>query len=218
MHSLQYTQRKLSKMHEQISISYHEAGHAIIGLLGFMNILAVRISESEDGNTFEGFTSYDLLFNDTDIKDNYLTDFQLMSEISMFYAGLAAEKCHFKNASGSDIFPMILKMGSQSDIKEASKLIKKIHHIAPGSQRYNFKNKMMKATMKTLSLHWDAVSVVAHALFKKKKITTQELQKLLSTKTKDKEFWKSHFKKLNYFHNLKENVTQKELKDTLTYV
>ena len=110
------------------------------------------------------------------------------------YAGLTAEKFHFKKMSGSDKFPLYWRDGSSDDTKDAAYLIKRFSPVAPGKKRYAYKKKIIKRTFTLLEQHWDAVTIVAHALVQKKRLGFSELKELLIKKSEDKEFWKDRFK------------------------
>ena len=60
---------------------------------------------------------------------------------------------------------------------------------------------MIKEVNDELKENWDAVTVVAHALFKKKRLNFDELKMLLTTKTESKEFWKEQFAIINNFYS-----------------
>ena len=107
---------------------------------------------------------------------------------------MIAEKQHFKNISGSDKFPLLLRESSSDDTSYAAGLIKQYNIVPAERKRFYYKKKLIKETLIELREHWDAVTLVSHALFKKKKLSYHELKILLTRKTKNKELWKNKFK------------------------
>jgi len=197
--SLHSIRKKLSKTHELISVTFHEAGHAVYGLLHLMRVESVCIV---DGPRVGGLTLYNSLGESALKEDSPNTLYDLyINEVAIKYAGLAAEKIHYKKISGSNKFPMILRDGSSDDTLSAAYLIRK-HDLSPaGKKRYSFKKKLIREVSLELENHWDAVTVIAHALFDRKKIYFDDIKNILIKKTEDKEFWKNKFKDINYIYN-----------------
>ena len=102
--------KKFHEIHELISTSYHEAGHTVYGLLSLMKIESVCVFADKKSKRIEGFTHYNSPRLDF-IQDNTLFGNRLYCEIGLSYAGLIAEKRHFKLISGSDKFPSVSKRG-----------------------------------------------------------------------------------------------------------
>jgi hypothetical protein len=189
LNDLDLIREKITNTHDFISTSYHEAGHTIYALLHFIKVDSVRVFVDKKTERVGGLTWYRLpprIDHNTDL--NFAK-----SEICLKYAGLVAEKHHFKQISGSDKFPLFLKDGSSEDTITAAKLIKRHNLAPPGKPRYNYKKKLIGKTLKELQKHWEAVTVVAHRLFNKKRISFDELRKMLTTQIADKEFWKTQF-------------------------
>jgi hypothetical protein len=187
--------KDITYTHELISSSYHESSHTIYALLHFMMIHSVRVFPDKKTNRIEGFTHYDSLSLDT-IQNVELLKNRLQAEVGLSYAGLVGEKYQYKLHSGSDKFPSFLGDGSSKDLSEASETIKKYQLAPPGRQRYLYKKRMVRKTFKELKEHWEAVSVIAHALFKRKRLNFEDLKQLLTKKTENKEFWKKQFKNI----------------------
>ena len=190
--------KKAAFIHNLISTSYHEAGHAVYGLLHLMKVELVQIMK-EKNNFVNGLTHFDYIsiYNDTaeDIKLS-----AIYAEIGLRYAGLTAEKYHFKNISGSDKFPMFLKNGSSEDTLHAANLIK-LHNLAPpGKKRYVFKKKFIAYVLSRLQNNWGDVNLVAHGLFQKKRLYYTDLKSLLTKKSENKEFWREQFKAIDYIY------------------
>jgi len=45
--------------------------------------------------------------------------------------------------------------------------------------------------------HWEAIDLVAHSLFKHKRLSYQDLKVLLTTKSRNRKFWKETFKEID---------------------
>ncbi len=208
--------RRKAQIHELITVSYHEAGHVIYGLLHFMKIDQAFLFESKTiKGRINGLTHFDSILNPGELFDSDLIAGRVNAEVCMHYAGLVAEKHLFKMTSGSDKFPLFLKDGSEDDIYEVAQMIKKHNLALPGKKRYAYKKKLMKETLSELQNNWKAVSLVAHVLFEKKKINFLELKELLTKKSADKEFWKEQFKTINYIFDNRDTLDEKKLKSIL---
>lgn len=207
--------KKFHKTHELISTSYHEAGHAIYGLLHYMNIGDVLVFEDKKSKRIHGFTHYEPS-ELSKIEDSALFNDRLHAEICLSYAGLVAEKRHFKLISGSDKFPMFLREGSSHDFSEAAALFQKYGLCKPGRERYNYKQKLIKQVNLEMIEHWDAVTLVAHALFEKKKLEFADVKYMLTKKTEDKDFWKKLFKSYEQMYSNSEGLDEKLQKSILS--
>jgi ATP-dependent Zn protease len=183
----------LAKNYDMIMTSYHEAGHVVYGLLHYTRVEAVYLLENKSSRRIEGFTHYDSYGLDT-ITDRVLYNDSLNTEICILYAGLIAEKYHFRLVSGSNKFPMFLREGSSNDTLTAAALIKKYKLSLPGKKRFNYKKKLTKKIEQELKDNWEAVIIIAHGLFQKKKLHFSDLRRLLTTKTTNKALWKKKFK------------------------
>lgn len=197
---LDNVRKKVTQTHELICTTYHESGHTIYALLHYMIVWTVRVYKDKESNRIDGFTNYCSLDINT-INDPFILSDRLRTEVGLCYAGLVAEKYQYKLHSGSDKFPSCLSDGSSKDIKDASGIIKKFDLSPAGKKRYNYKQRMIKEVNDELKENWDAVTVVAHALFKKKRLNFDELKMLLTTKTESKEFWKDQFAIINNFYS-----------------
>lgn len=209
--SIKDIRKKAYQVHELISTSYHEAGHTIYGLLHCMKIESVYVFEAPKSKRIEGFTHYNSPTLDS-IQDSTLLMDRIHAEIGLSYAGLAAEKRYFKISSGSDKFPLFLRDGSSHDTHSASQIIKKYNLAPAGKKRYDFKKKIIKEVNQELQENWDAVTLVAHALFQKKKLYFSELKTLLTKKGPNKEFWKQHFKAICYQYDNAHILGEKDFK------
>ena len=214
--SLEDIRKKFAQTHELIFVSYHEAGHAVYGLLHLMKINPVYLFESKKQKRIWGVTHFESILDSENIQDSDLISERTHSEICIQYAGLAAEKYHYKTVSGSDKFPISLKQGAECDTAAAAFLIKKYNLAPPGVKRYSYKKKLIKETFNELYDNWDAVTLVAHALFEKKRLNFLELQNLLIKKSKNKSFWKEQFKIINYIFDNKDALDIKEIKSIMS--
>jgi len=191
--------KKVTKTYEFITTSYHEAGHAVFALLCCMKVSAVCIFEHKMLKRIHGFTQYE----SPDIDPNHLQFIQqLEQEIGLSYAGLLTEQHHFRCISGSDQIPMFIKEGSSNDIFAITKMLQKYNPVPAGKKRYAYKQKLARKTMKILIEHWDAIELVAHSLFKHKRLVYQDLRDLLTKKSKNKKFWKEQFRIISQNFNI----------------
>jgi hypothetical protein len=205
---------KQSLDYETIALAWHEAGHTVAGLLNYAKVTNVCFSNITKPGGPDGDTYYTMYYNRF-VEDEDLARVLLIFELQIVYAGLIAEKTYYKNICGSEKFPAHLKSGSREDIEEGSRIIRKNKLIKSGRQTFLFKKQIQKDVEMLLKEYWDAVSIVAHALYHKKRLSYLELKSLLTRKAKDKEFWKEHFKKLNIIHNDKRTVSEYVVKDIL---
>lgn len=164
---------------------------------------------------FGGITNYILIEELDNITDILLFNYLMNSYICINYAGMLAEKQHFKNVSGSSKFPKILQAGCETDFKEASKIIKTYSAVMPGKKRSNYKKRLINSTLKKLNIHWDAVTLVAHALYSKKRLNFIDLKNLLTKKSKNKQFWKNQFKLINMIFK-KQDIDELKIKSILS--
>ena len=194
--------KKFTKVYESIATSYHESGHTVFALLCLIKINYVHIFEHKTLKRVHGFTYYE--YRDLDINSS---DFgrSLQQEIGFGYAGLLAERHHFKSISGTDRIPMFIKEGSSEDLSSIRKIINKYNPVPPGKKRDAYKKKIAKETATALVEHWDAVDLIAHALFKHKRLSYQDLQDILTKKSQNKKFWREQFK--DYQSNLSFTLT-----------
>lgn len=194
-----------------IATSHHESGHVICALFNCIKISSVHTS-SETLN--EGTTDYhplDISF----IEDNDLLSIILMQELQVLYGGLIGEKIYYREICGSEKFPMHLRIGSSSDISAASDLIVK-HNIAkPGKHRMLLKKQIQSDVHNILNEHWNAVKIVAHALYKNKRLSFDELKHLLTRKTNNKDFWKDRFKKIRLLYNETSTLDEASIRDLI---
>lgn len=207
--------KKVTKTHELIAVSYHESGHTIFGLLNFMKIGSVTVFTNSKNSRGEGVTNYEAGLDDSE-EDSTLLNFWLKAEIGLCYAGGCAEKHYFKIISGSDKLPKFLKDGSEDDIAEAARLIRKYNLAPAGKKRYVYKQKLIKETYKILEEYWADITLVSHSLFDKKRLYYSDIKSLLCKKSQNKEFWKEQFKLIDFISNNSESIDSKELKSIMS--
>jgi hypothetical protein len=197
--------KKQSYDYELIAMCYHEASHIICGLVNYMEISDAGVMRNE-----EGYTNY-VFYGPEDIKDKILEKILITNELQTCYAGLVGEKLYYKNICGSDKFPLHLRIGSHSDLKEASKIINKHKLSESGKKRLVFKKQIQEDIKVMLLEHWDAVKILAHALYKKKKLTFEEIKLLLIKKSENKDFWRGRFKKISIIQNKMDDENAEEI-------
>ena len=203
--------KKISRTHEMISTSYHESGHAVYSLLYGLRVSSVCIFENKKNNRIEGFCYYETP-NLLKIQDINLLYSLLNYEIGIKYAGLTAERYFFKIISGSDKFPIFLRDGSSDDTLSAAAIIRQYNVAPPGKKRYEFKKKKIKQVLQDLTNYWDDVTLLAHALFSKKKISFSDIKKLFLKKSPNKKFWKNKFKDIANVFEKNLSLDEKDLK------
>ena len=203
--------QKIAKQFELISTSFHEAGHVIISLLFKIKVSYVYVYYNKTSNRVEGYCGYEIP-DSSEIQDLHLCKNLAEKEIGVKYAGLTAEKYHFKILSGSDKFPMFLRDGSSDDTISAANLIRQ-YNIAPaGKKRYQYKKNKINEILELLQNYWDDVTLVAHAIFAKKKLSFKHLKNLLNKKSKNKSFWKTQFKDIEHIFTKLDSLDEKDLK------
>lgn len=191
--SIGEVRKKVTKTYESILCNYHEAGHTIFALLHCMKVNCVYVFEHKVFKRISGFTQYESSFSED--SSNFIE--LLEREISLSYAGLLAEKHHFKMISGSDQLPMFIKEGSSDDLLAIRRLIQKYNLVPAGKKRYAYKQKIARQTLSLLVEHWEAIDLVAHSLFKHKRLSYSDLKILLISKSHNKKFWRDLFKEID---------------------
>jgi len=207
--------KKKSWDYDLIAMAHHEAGHVVCALHNFMyvNDASVMTPNKKEGSTNFIIYGYYDEYNDSTVEDQDLHKILLIFEIQTLYAGLIAEKMYYKDICGSHKFPNHLKNGSSYDTGLASSLIRKNKLAQPGKQTFLLKKQIQYDVEQILAEHWDAVKVVAHFLYQKKRLTFDEMKYALSRRTERKDFWKDKFKKIKLIHNDKIHPTEEFVKD-----
>ncbi len=208
--------RKLSIAKQQandyglIATSYHESSHAIVALINLLMIYNVDIIDSQEGNA-----QYFIHHADQTEDDN-LTNILALAEVKTIYAGLVGEKMYYKDICGSSKFPMHLKNGSAEDTNIAAKLIRKYRLANSGPATFKLKQDIKEEVERLLVRHWEAVKIVAHALYKKKKLDFSELKYLLSRIPQDKDFWKDKFKTIKIIYDEESDISTKRVRNLIS--
>lgn len=130
--------KKVTKTHEFISTSYHEAGHTIYALLHLMKVNSTSVFEDKKLKRIHGLTYYDFPRDLEDIQDPELVTSLVKADIGTSYAGLITEKSLFKSISGSTQTPMFISDGSTEDNQSARELMKKYNLAPPGAKKGGF--------------------------------------------------------------------------------
>lgn len=185
---------RLSQQFYLIMTSHHEAGHAIMALLSFMQVSSLYLAnDSKDSKCiYEFHADFEDNSNEKVLKKH------VYNSILVKYAGIASEKHLFKTLSGSDKFPVYLKDGSSNDTMEASNIIKQYNIVESGTKRYAFKKKAFNDALSKLKTYWDDLILLSNLLFKKKRLNSDKIKNLLTKKSKNKDFWKNQFRLIEY--------------------
>jgi len=204
----------LADHYDLMSTIYHESGHVIYILLNLLKVRKVYVYQNEEKRS-EGFTYYNLP-DASSFSNTGILLFIMNLEICIKYAGLIAEKYHFKTISGCNKFPIFLRDGSSDDILSVTKIFKQYNFVPSGKKRYLYKKKLIKSTLDKLQLQWDDVVLIAHKLFQKRKLSFQYLKKILTTKSENKEFWKNQFKIIEFINKNCSKIDEKKYSLILT--
>jgi ATP-dependent Zn protease len=183
---------KLARQIEVISLVWHESGHALLALLYYFKVLHITITYTQE---VEGTTSY-LSLERVDLPDDIKIAIA-SNEIKLLYAGMVAEQLYYKEICGSSKLPSALRDGWQNDIKQVSNIIQRYDLAAPGKKRQDLKNQAKKDAAQMMTEHWDDLKLLSHALYKKKRLTFDDLKKLLTKKSENKDFWKLRFREID---------------------
>lgn len=203
--------KKQSCDYEMIASAYHEASHTIAALANFVLIDAVRIAWDKGGDTF-----YSIQYHADETEDPILKKLIVMAELRTIYAGLVGEKIYYKQICGSNKFPAHLKIGSSSDMKVGSDLIRRYKLANPGKETHQLKQDVRQDMEKFLYKHWETVKLLAHTLYRKKKLNFTELKYLLTRAKEDKDFWKDKFKRIKMIYEAKSELSEKVVKNLIS--
>lgn len=202
---------KVAQTHDLIYTSYHEAGHVIYGLLHLIKIECVYVYFDKESQSYGGYTHYNFLDADNFLSKD-IRQFIINSEISIKYAGLTAERYQFKTNCGSDKLPLFIKEGSSNDTKAAADLFRQRNIVVAGKKRSIYKKKLIQHTLDKLQNYWSDVALIAHNLFKYKKIYYSDLKKILLTKSNNKIFWRAQFKTIDFIYKNNERLDEKDFR------
>lgn len=175
-----------------IANSYHEASHIICALHNYFKVYSANVSTIEkdvDNNT--NFYSYDEPNTDEELKKVLL-----MFELQVMYSGMLGERIYYCGITGSTNFPMHLKSGSSYDFKHAQNIIRKNNLSTPGKKTQLLKKQIQFDVQQILNTYWEDVKLVAHLLYRKKKLAYSDLTYTLSRMSENKTFWKDRFRKI----------------------
>lgn len=195
--------------YELIASAYHEAAHTIVGLANLLYVDKVSITINQGGDT-----DY-FVFEADNTKDEWLKRMVLMAEVKTIYAGLVGEKMYYKDICGSINFPSHLKNGSSIDTSMASKLIRKYRLARSGAETFELKQDIRVEVEKLLITHWEAVKTVAHALYRKRKLSFSELKYML-VRTEEKDYWRDKLKKIKTIYEDKNGLCEKVVKNLIS--
>lgn len=199
--------KKDSEDYNSIAISYHEAGHTLIALYNLIEVISVNMSPKLE----EGITSYNTYVPEL-VFDEELAKVFIILDLQLGYAGLVSEKIYYTYICGKTVFPARLAKGAADDNLECQKMIIKYNLAPPGKQRTALKKKIKKDVYQILTEYWGDLRLIAHALYKHKRLNYKQLKNILY-KSENKEFWKSRFKKIEMIHS--KPVEEKIVKDII---
>ena len=202
--------RKLAQEIEVISCVYHETGHVLYGLLRHFQITSVFVNYT-DG--VEGITNY--FWIDKPDFDRDLIEHIAMDEVGASYAGFLAEGLFYRDICGSSILPKVLKEGSSLDIKAASQTIKQHNLAASGKPRQQLKRRVQNEINALLVEYWDDLKLISHRLHKVKRLSFDDLKKLLTKKSDKKEFWKKQFREIEWLFDSDSPLDNREIRRIL---
>ena len=196
-----------------IATAWHEASHTIVYLYYLKKVDRVHIISDQDQYGLTLITAFDPSESD----DKILTKMLILQELQAIYAGLIGEKIYYKEICGLDHFPMHLRSGSSSDIREASRLIQRYRLSTPGRDRYQLKIQIQKDAKKVLQDNWGDVRLIAHALCQTKDLSYQAIKDILTKKSKNRDVWKRKFKMMSFLY-ASEEITFEQIKQGLAEV
>ena len=172
------------------------------------SVVVIYANESVEGTTY--YLSVDQSNTDTETTGHLILD-----EVYMSYAGLVAERMHYKDICGSSRFPWVLKEGSSPDLKNASAIIKKFNLALPGKPRQELKRKVQQELTRLMTDHWDDLKLMAHALYKTKRLSYEDLKSLLTKKSKHRDFWKGQFREIGSLFDAPESLDSASIRAIL---
>jgi hypothetical protein len=200
------TTEKLGHTFETISCCWHEAGHVLFGLLRYFKITSVSVSYVQ---VIEGITHYRGL--ERQDLDPSLLELLAIDEVRMSYAGLVAERLYYRDICGSNKFPASLKEGWNTDFKAATDTIKR-HNLAPaGAKRAAFKRHLQSQLHAIMIEHWVDLKLIAHAIYKTKRLSFDDLKALLTKKSVNRKFWKERFREIEMLFAQSETIDSSEI-------
>jgi hypothetical protein len=192
--------KKQSLDYVKIAASYHEAAHAFFAVYNCMKVLEINISNLDYG--YVHYLPYDIDYID-------LLDKLIIFELQMLYSGLISEKIYYNDICGSNIFPAHL-YGAYSDTKAASLLIKKYKFLFPNKSVALIKKHNKKYIKTLLQEHWSIIKLIAHNIYKKEKLSEDDLKFILLNKTNNRKFWRGRYKAIELIYS-DDKISKEEL-------
>lgn len=111
---------------------------------------------------------------------------------------------------------MFLRDGSSDDTLSAAALIRQYNISPPGKKRYSYKKKKINEVLHSLKDYWDDVTLLAHRLFRKKRMSFIDIKNLLIKHSPNKKFWKEQLKIISDLFDKNMHLDEKYLKHTLS--
>jgi hypothetical protein len=205
--------RKANKIHsfdyERIFMCYHESSHILISIINFFKVFSANVMTENDK---EGSTNfYNYIYEDFD--DLELRNHLINCEIQILFAGLIGEKIHYKDICGSEKFSLYLRLGSSSDLKTISNLIKKYNLAIAGKNRKKFKNNLISETNILLETYWKDVKLLSHALYRRRKLNYSEIKYILTKQSENKIFWSERYDKISILNDGRRRFSEESIRE-----
>lgn len=177
-----------SKELQLVLTAYHEAGHAVIGLLNFVKTRGISIVP-ESGSY--GSTLFDFVFP-TKETPKQLSNALLASNLYLLAAGEIAnnvlcEKLGCKKAA------RLIARGGHDDRLRISKVIKDYKLAEPGRLRKELKAAINNKTRQFVETHWEEIVMLASFLLEHRKASFEDVKTCLLSVRGKKTFWKCRF-------------------------
>lgn len=204
--------KKQSIDYSLIAAAHHEASHSIVALLNLIQVSDVSVKIDDADAT--GLTQF-YMYKNSHTEDKELLEMLTIADLQVAYAGLQGEKLYYKDICGSSKFPLHLRIGSSEDFSTAQKLIRSHNLASPGKETSALKKKLQVEVEQMLVAYWDDVKLVAHQLYKRRKLFYADLKNLLTRNNDNKDFWKTQFKLINFIHHDSKVPGEQEVKETL---
>lgn len=177
---------KKRRDYDLIGSCWHEASHAIIATYNYFYVYNIVVSITSN---VDYYMPSDGIFDDVELKK-----LVAILQVQLLYAGSVGELLYYKEACGSLTYPKHLMKDWGYDIEHSSAIIRSNDLAIPGKRTFLFKKQVKYEVSKILLDHWDDVRLLSHLLYKKKKLSYQDLKHILTRKSYNKEFWRSRFR------------------------
>jgi hypothetical protein len=177
---------------------YHEAAHAVIGLVN--NIYISKLFVKKDGSGFADFKRINPGKRFGKRKNKNLS----FAWIYFNYAGIEADKFLFYKLTKSKKYPNTFKYQSGEDIICINKEINK-YKLTTDKNNLSFRKRMANITRKMVVDNWDDIVLLSQYLYnsKNKKILYNDIKEILINYSLNNKNWISIFYNIEKDFNLK---------------